>query len=59
MSLSEENSGVFPFSEERQQFVTRLDHALGGGHNVFLRGHWTGNQSANRAVGELKARNRG
>ena len=57
--LFEENSGVFPFSEERQQVLTRLDHTLRDGHNVFLRGNWTGLESDNTSFGELSARNRG
>ena len=59
VSLFEANSGVFPFSEERQQFVTRLDHTLRDGHNLFFRGNLTRNDRDNRASGELKARNRG
>ena len=57
--LFEENSGVFPFSELRQQVVTRLDHALRDGHNMFLRGNWTGYDRDNTSFGELNARNRG
>ena len=57
--LFEENSGVFPFSEERQQVVMRLDHTLREGHSLFLRGNWTGSDSDNTSFGELSARNRG
>ena len=57
--LFEENSGVFPFSELRQQVVTRLDYALRDGHNMFLRGNWTGYDRDNTSFGELNARNRG
>ena len=37
VSIFEKNSGVFPFSEERQQFVGRVDHTLRDGHNTFIR----------------------
>ena len=57
--LFEENSGVFPFSEDRQQVVTRVDHALRDGHSLFLRGNWTGQDSDNSSIGELNARSRG
>ena len=57
--LFEDNSGVFPFSEERQQVVTRLDHTLRDGHSLFLRGNWTGSDSDTTSFGELSARNRG
>ena len=57
--LFEENSGVFPFAEQRQQLVARFDHALRDGHNLFLRGNWTGSDSDSTQVGELNARNRG
>ena len=57
--LFEENSGVFPFSEERQQVVARLDHTLRPGHSLFLRGNWTGSDSDTTSFGELSARNRG
>ena len=57
--LFEENSGVFPFSEERQQVVMRLDHIPRDGHSLFLRGNWTGAGSDNTSFGELNARNRG
>ena len=59
MPLFEENSGVFPFSELRQQVVTHVDHALRDGHNMFLRGNWTGYDRDNSSFGELNARNRG
>ena len=57
--LFEENSGVFPFSEKRQQIVTRYDHALRDGHTMFFRGNWTGRDSDNTSFGELNARSRG
>ena len=57
--LFEENSGVFPFSEKRQQIVMRYDHALRDGHNMFFRGNWTGRDSDNTSFGELNARSRG
>ena len=59
VSLFEENSGVFPFSEQRKQVVTRIDHALRDDHSLFLRGNWTGRDSDNTSFGELNARNRG
>ena len=57
--LFESNSGVFPFSEERQQFITRVDHAIGSAHKLFLRGNWTGLNSQNTSFGSLIARDRG
>ena len=57
--LFEENSGVFPFAEDRQQVLTRWDHALRDGHSLFLRGNWTGRDNDNSSIGELNARNRG
>ena len=57
--LFEDNSGVFPFAEDRQQIVTRWDHTLRDGHNLFLRGNWTGQDSDNASIGALNARNRG
>ncbi len=59
VSLFEDNSGLFPFAEERQQFMSRFDHAFGPGHNLFLRGNWTGQDSENTDFGALVARNRG
>ena len=57
--LFEENSGVFPFSEERQQILARIDHTLRDGHSVFFRGNWTGRDSDNTSFGDLNARSRG
>ena len=51
--------GVGNFSELRQQVVTRADHALRDGHNMFLRGNWTGYDRDNTSFGELNTRNRG
>ena len=59
VSLFEENSGVFPFGELRQQFITRVDHTLRDGHNLFFRGNWTGQESDNTNFGALTARSRG
>ncbi len=59
VELFESNSGVFPFSEERQQFIARIDHAVGPGHNLFFRGNWTGQNSQNTNFGSLVARSRG
>ena len=59
VQLFESNSGVFPFSEERQQFIARIDHAVGPGHNLFFRGNWTGQNSQNTNFGSLVARSRG
>ena len=57
--MFEENSGVFPFSELRQQFITRLDHTFSEDHNVFFRGNWTGQDGQNTDFGALTARSRG
>ncbi len=59
VQMFEENSGVFPFSEQRQQFLARLDHTFSDGHSVFLRGNWTGNDRQNTRFGSLTARSRG
>ena len=59
VSLFEENSGVFPFSEERQQVFVRLDHTLRDGHNMFARFNWTGQDRENTQFGSLVAYNRG
>ncbi len=59
VSLFRENSGVFPFSEQRQQFMTRFDHRLGDGHNLFFRGNWTGQDNQNTSFGSLVAYSRG
>ena len=57
--LFEENSGVFPFSELRQQFITRVDHTFSEDHNMFFRGNWTGQEGQNTDFGALTARSRG
>ena len=57
--LFEANSGVFPFGEQRQQFIARFDHALRDGHNIFVRGNWTGQQRENTRFGSLTAFSRG
>ena len=59
VALFEENSGVFPFGEDRQQVVARWDHTLRDGHNLFLRGNWTGQRSDNTSIGQLNGHNRG
>ena len=57
--LFEENSGVFPFGEQRQQLIARVDHTPRDGHNMFFRGNWTGQESDNTDFGALNARNSG
>ena len=57
--LFEDNSGVFPFSELRQQFITRVDHTFSEDHNMFFRGNWTGQDGQNTDFGALTARSRG
>ena len=59
VALFEENSGVFPFSEHRQQVLGRLDHTVRDGHNLFMRFNWTGQDSENTQFGSLIAYNRG
>ena len=59
VSLFEKNSGTFPFGEQRQQVITRVDHTLGDGHNMFFRGNWSGQESDNINFGALTARSRG
>ena len=58
VQMFEENSGVFPFGEQRQQFLARLDHTLSDGHNIFFRGNWTGQDRENTRFGSLTARSR-
>ena len=57
--LFEDNSGIFPFSELRQQLITRVDHTFSENHNMFFRGNWTGQDGQNTDFGALVARNRG
>ena len=59
VSLIEKNSGVFPFSEQRQQFLARIDHTVRDGHNLFIRGNWTGEDSENTSFGSLVGYTRG
>ena len=59
VSLFESNSGVFPFSEQRQQFLARIDHTVRDGHNLFLRGNWTGQDNENTSFGSLVGYTRG
>ena len=59
LPLFESNSGVFPFSEQRQQVVARFDHALSDGHNIFVRGNWTGQDRENTRFGSITAFSRG
>ena len=59
VSLFERNSGVFPFSEGRQQFLARIDHKVRDGHDLFLRGNWTNQDSENTSFGALVGHSRG
>ena len=59
VSLFQRNSGVFPFSEGRQQFLARIDHKVWDGHNLFLRGNWTNQDSQNTSFGSLVGVSRG
>ena len=59
VSLFEKNSGVFPFSEQRQQLLVRLDHMVRDGHNLFLRVNWTGQDNENTSFGSLVGYTRG
>lgn len=59
VELFEANSGVFPFAERRHQVITRLDHVLGDGHNIFLRGNTTQQQVDNSNFGALQGLSRG
>ena len=59
VSLFEKNSGVFPFSEQRQQFLARIDHTVRDGHTLFLRGNWTGQDNENTSFGSLVGYTRG
>ncbi len=59
VKLYEDNSGVFPFSEQRQQLISRFDHTLRDGHNMFIRVNWTGQDAQNTSFGALTALSRG
>ena len=59
VSLFERNSGVFPFGEERQQFLGRLDHTVRDGHTLFTRFNWTGQDNENTQFGSLVSYSRG
>ena len=59
VSLFERNSGVFPFGEERQQFLGRLDHTVRDGHTLFTRFNWTGQDNENTRFGSLVSYSRG
>ena len=59
VSRFERNSGVFPFSEERQQLLARFDHTLRDGHNIFVRGNAAFSSNENTNFGALTARDRG
>ena len=55
----DENSGTFPFSEDRTQAMLRLDHRFSDTHNLFFRTNWTGGINESAQFGALIARNRG
>ncbi len=57
--LFEKNSGVFPFSEHRQQLLARADHSLRDGHNIFVRANLTLQDAENSNFGALLGRSRG
>ncbi|MCY4594708.1 MAG: carboxypeptidase regulatory-like domain-containing protein [Bryobacterales bacterium] len=59
VSRFDRNSGVFPFSEERQQFLARVDHTVRDGHNLFFRGNATLRSNQNTSFGALTAFDRG
>ena len=59
VELFEENSGVFPFSESRQQVISRLDHSFHESHNVFFRANMTRADGENSNFGALVGRSRG
>ena len=59
VDLFEKNSGVFPFSERRQQLLGRADHTFHDGHNVFLRVNTTFADAENSNFGALVGRDRG
>ena len=50
---------MFPFGEERQQFLGRVDHTVGDGHTLFTRVNWTGSDSENSQFGSLVSYSRG
>ena len=59
VQMFEENSGIFPFGEQRQQGLVRFDHTLRDGHSLFFRLNGTGQDSENTNFGSLVARSAG
>ena len=58
LALFRNNSGTFPYSENNNQFVAKLDHHLTTNHNAFLRLNFSDGQ-AEPLIGALLAYNRG
>jgi len=59
LALFQSNSGTFPYSENNNQFLAKLDHRFTTNHNAFLRLNFSDGQSGNALIGALLAYNRG
>jgi hypothetical protein len=59
VQLFDTNSGIFPFAEDNNQFLAKLDHRFTDNHSVFLRLNLTQDYSENALLGALLAYNRG
>ncbi len=58
LALFDQNSGTFPLSEDRTQFLIRLDHRFSEGHTLFVRGNLTDGFNENAQFGALVGFNR-
>lgn len=59
VTLFDQNSGNFPFSEDTSQVSLRLDHRFSANHSIFMRGNFTKGFTQNAQFGALIAFNRG
>ncbi len=59
VKLFNDNSGVFPFSEDLTTFGLKLDHRFSDRHSAFFRGNVTSNFQENSNFGALDGYNRG
>jgi len=59
VALFNNNSGKFPFSEDDNQVIVRLDHSFSPRDNLFFRGNFDNGTSQNSQLGALIGFNRG
>ncbi len=59
VQMYEDNSGIFPFGEQRQQGLARFDHTLQDGYSLFFRLNTTVQDAENTDFGSLVARSAG